>query len=180
MRGKQSLSATHLAGVQDPPKQMRPEPQSEFQAHRSLVGAGQRLPSRGQEMGRQTPPMQLRSSAVPAVSSSPKQLKFSLHCRMRQAPSRQAALPWQSPSEEHALGLQTASTHTCSAGQGLAKLSQPGAFLGDFDLLLLLLWLPQAAAVAISAKIHGVRARPVMGGDCKAIEERRAKRQPRL
>jgi hypothetical protein len=110
-RGVQSLSFVQRPDVHLPLKQTRPEPQSEFHVHSSLPGPGQRSPSRGHEIQRHTPPTQPRSSAVPAVSSSPRQLLLALHSRLAQAPSMQAASPPQSLSVVQPPALHWLSTH---------------------------------------------------------------------
>ena len=105
-RGVQSLLFVHRPDVHVPLKQRRPDPQSPFHAHFSLPGPGQRSPSRGQEMKMHTPPTQLRSSAVPAVSSSPRQLLLAWHSRLLHAPSMQPAFSPQSLSVVQPPALQ--------------------------------------------------------------------------
>jgi hypothetical protein len=81
-------------------------------------------------MKRQTPPTQLRSSAVPAVSSSPRQLLLAWHSRLLHAPSMQAALPPQSLSVMQP-ALQWPSTQDWPDAQGLVE-SHP-CTCGAFD-----------------------------------------------
>jgi hypothetical protein len=78
-----------------------------------------------------TPPTQLRSSAVPAISSSPRQLLLAVHSRLLHAPSMQPAFSPQSLSVVQPPALQWPSTQVWPDAQGLLE-SHPGALPGVF------------------------------------------------
>jgi hypothetical protein len=152
--GRQSRFDWHRAVTHTPSKQIFETSQSELQLQRPIPGAGHRLPSRGHESGKHTAPTQLRSSAVPATPSSPRQAALFRHSAAMHHPSKHAPVRPQSASAVHLRSRHLPLTHVWPSAHGRAKTSQacpPADGLLDAEP-----WLAQAPAPRSIAKNSGL------------------------